>query len=68
MQVYVCTLPFGSLCAHRSVNPRDNASAYTPAKPVTVATPDPAVRPTVGFHVTCRRCATLHQLQRPLFF
>src|SRR5208337_1216642 len=40
MQVYVYTLSFGSLCAHRSVNPRGNASAYTPAKPETVATPD----------------------------
>src|SRR5208337_2658343 len=37
------TLSFGSLCAHRSVNPRGNASAYTPAKPVTVATPQPRV-------------------------
>jgi len=39
MQVYVYTLSLGSLCAHRSVNPRGNASAYTPAKPETVATP-----------------------------
>jgi hypothetical protein len=38
MQVHVYTLSFGSLCAHRSVNPRGNASAYTPAKPETVAT------------------------------
>src|SRR5208337_3918881 len=42
------TLSFGSLCAHRSLNPRGNASAYTPAKPETVATPDPAVGPTRG--------------------
>ncbi len=39
-KVYVYTLSFGSLCAHRSVNPRGNASAYTPAKPETAATPD----------------------------
>ena len=48
MQVCVYTLSFGSLCTHRSVNPRGNASAYTPAKPETVATPDPAVRPIAG--------------------
>ncbi len=48
MQVHVYTLSFGSLCAHRSVNPRDNASAYTPAKPETVATPCPAARLTRG--------------------
>src|SRR5271157_1452592 len=58
MQVYVYTLSFGSLCAHRSVNPRGNASAYTPAKPVTVATPDPAARQTVGLQVTHRRSRT----------
>src|SRR5271157_728376 len=58
MQVYVYTLSFGSLCAHRSVNPRGNASAYTPAKPETVATPDPAVRPTGGLQGTRRRSGT----------
>src|SRR5208282_4219569 len=52
MQVYVYALSFGSLCALRSVNPRGNASAYTPAKPETVATPDFAGRPTAGLHVT----------------
>ena len=55
MQVYVCALSFGSLCAHRSVNPRGNASAYTPAKPETVATPDLAVRLSAGRHVTRQR-------------
>ncbi len=44
MQVYVYTLSFGSLCAHRSENPRGNTSACPPAKPESVATPDPAVR------------------------
>jgi hypothetical protein len=58
MQVYVYTLSFGSLCAHRSVNPRGNASAYTPAKPETVATAGLAVRPTADLHVTRRRLAT----------
>src|SRR5208337_609734 len=58
MQVYVYTLSFGSLCAHRSVNPRGNASAYTPAKPETVATPDPAVGPTRGLQVTRRQSGT----------
>src|SRR5208337_4047047 len=52
------TLSFGSLCAHRSVNPRGNASAYTPAKPETVATPDPAVGPTRGLQVTRRQSGT----------
>src|SRR5208337_4854432 len=55
MQVYVYTLSFGSLCAHRSVNPRGNASAYTLAKPETVATPDLAVRLSAGLHVTRQR-------------
>src|SRR5208337_4998323 len=55
MQVYVYTLSFGSLCAHRSVNPRGIASAYTPAKPETVATPDLAVRLSAGRHVTRQR-------------
>src|SRR5208337_525090 len=68
MQVYVYTLSFGSLCAHRSVNPQGNASAYTPAKPETVATPDPAVRPTAGRRVTRCWLATRHPLHRPLFF
>ena len=68
MQVHVYALSFGSLCAHRSANPRGNASAYTPAKPETVATPDLAVRLSAGRHVTCRRLATRHQLRRPAFF
>ena len=51
MQVYVYALSFGSLCTHRSVNPRGNASAFTTAKPATVATPDLAVRLTAGRHV-----------------
>src|SRR5208337_2089796 len=67
MEVHVYTLSFGSLCAHRSVNPRGNESAYTPAKPETVATPDPAVRPTAGLHVTRRQLAAGHQLHRPVF-
>src|SRR5271166_3711858 len=50
MQVYVCTLLLGSLCAHRSVNPRGNASAYTTAKPVTVAL--------AGQEATARTCST----------
>ena len=48
-------LSFGLVCHPRSVNPRGNASAYTPAKPETVATPDPAVRPTAGLHVATRQ-------------
>src|SRR5271157_300176 len=63
MQVYVYTLSFGSLCAHRSVNPRGNASAYTLAKPETVATPDPAVRPTTVLHSPA---ATRHSPPAPL--
>jgi len=62
-KVYVYTLTFGSLCAHRSVNPRGNASAYTPAKPETVATPDPAVRRTGGRR-PFRRCSRRRECSR----
>jgi len=68
MQVYVYTHSFGSLCAQRSVNPRGNASACTPAKPETVATPDLAVRLSGGRHVTRQRSGLgLVGPQRPGF-